>query len=152
MKLIITAADKSEEKLFYSSGRLEYETACVGHLRMDFDTGRSFHSTWFVHNNNAKTLDFVSDLQDVINELREKILKSRRDMQNFIGSNDSLFLGENTCGFKVETDDYVYFLRCKPQAEEYDCYCYCYDKELLELALTDEETESNDEELELNLT
>lgn len=142
MKLKITSADKGEEKFFYSCSDPAQESACVGHLRMDFDsTGKGFHSTWFVHNGNLKVYDFIADLQDVIDELRKDMLKSRTSMQQYVNTNDSLSLGDRGSGFKVESEEYVYFLRCRPESGDYDCYCYCYDKELLAEAMAEEESE-----------
>lgn len=140
MELKITAADLDEEMLFYSDSGSSQEEACVGHLRMDFDrNGSDFHSSWFVHNGNLKVFDFISDLQDVLYEMRQGMLKSRSSLQNYLEENPALSLGDRGSGLKVETDDYVYFFRCRPTSGDYDCYCYCYDKELLEQAMAEEE-------------
>ena len=138
MSMKIIVPDQSEKDLFFSGS--ESESACVGHLRMDFDsTGKSFHSTWFIHNPNLKVLKFVGDLRDVIDELRHSFLRNRQAMQNFMSRNNGLLLGDRGIGVKAETDGYAYYFRCSPTSGDYDCYCYCYDKKLLEYAMAEEE-------------
>ena len=44
----------------------------------------------------------------------------------------------------MQTDSHFFFLRCAPQAGDYDCYCFCYDRELLEQAMVQGEDMSEE--------
>ena len=44
-----------------------------------------------------------------------------------------------------------FFLRCAPQAGDYDCYCYCYDRGLLEQAMTHGEDMSEEENIGMEM-
>lgn len=51
-------------------------------------------------------------------------------MMSYCSRHTNLNLGRS-CGFKAETENYIFLLRCQP-GEGYDCYCYCYDKRELQ--------------------
>lgn len=142
----VTAADKSEEKLFYNCDDEGIKAAKIGHLRMDFGNGRQFFSTWWDNGTGMNDGSFKRDLGRLIDSLRKTLLSDRSLMADFICKTDSLDLGDRGNGFKVQTDDNVFFLRCLPQAGEYDCYCYCYDRELLEQAMSQTDSEDMAEE------
>lgn len=145
-KFNITAADSDESALFYSEPNEEVKKACVGYVRMDFGSGKEFWHTWHGLHEGLNTQNFKSDLQTVVDGLRENLLKDRSSMQRFIDENHSLKL-ENGRGFKAQTDDCTFYLRCYPHSGYYDCYCYCYDRELLEQAMDKKLYEEEIEEL-----
>lgn len=135
MNYTISAANKSEEKLFYSCNDEGIKAAHVGHLRLDFGSGKQFYGTWFENNTELNDQAFKDEQNMVINSLRSTLLKNRETMSEFIQEHESLDLGDRGNGFKVQTDSNVFYLRCFPKAGEYDCYCHCYDRELLEQAM-----------------
>lgn len=51
-------------------------------------------------------------------------------MMSYCSRHTNLNLGRSY-GFKAETENYIFLLRCQP-GEGYDCYCYCYDKRELQ--------------------
>jgi len=138
MKTEIKAADKSEEKLFYASDEEEILVAKIGHMRLDFGSGRQFYGTWFGGNDELNDDEFKAEFNEVTKILRSDLLKDRSAMDKFIREHPSLDLGSRGNGYKVQTDEHTYYLRCKPQPGDYDCYCFCYERELLEQALSED--------------
>ena len=135
----IRALTQPEQKYTYAqSMQLEGQTGCIGHLRGDFaHSGYGFYTTWTDTREQWKTDEFKSELDDVINALREDkgLLHNRYDMGAYAKkSPESAFKG-NYCteyGFRVDTDKHTFLLRCNPTKGDYDFYCYCYVKEWLD--------------------
>lgn len=147
VKYTFLMPDRSEEMLFYSCDDEEIQAARIGHLRIDFGSGEEFHSTWWDTTPEMNDSGFKKDLGAVVNSLRNNLLSDREFMAALLRTMDSLDLGGRGKGLKVQTDRNVFYLRCLPQAGEYDCYCYCYDREMLEQAMS--QNEMMDEEIEL---
>ena len=135
----IRALTQSEQKYTYAqSMQLEGQTGCIGHLRGDFaPSGYGFYTTWSDTRGQWKTDEFQSELDDVINALREDkgLLHNRYDMAAFAKANpESAFKG-NYCaeyGFRVDTEKHAFLFRCNPTKGDYNFYCYCYVKEWLD--------------------
>jgi hypothetical protein len=138
MKITITAADKSEEKLFYACDEEDIVISKIGHMRFDFGNGRQFYGTWFGGNDELNNEDFKAEFNEVTKILRADLLKYRSAMDKFIREHPSLDLGSRGNGYKVQTDEHTYYLRCNPQAGDYDCYCFCYERELLEQTMSED--------------
>lgn len=130
-EIVVLSASAKESELFYTNPKTGLDNACIGHLRIDFDRGKTFYSSWFEHNKGLHTESFSDELDHVINTLRNSLLKDRTSMKKYIERHPSLPL-ETGNGFKVVTDQFVYYFRCKPMLHCYDCYCYCYKRSLLE--------------------
>ena len=141
MKIKITAADKSEEKLFYACDEENILAAKIGHMRFDFGNGRAFYGSWFGGNVALNDDEFRAEFNEITKELRQGLLKDRTAMAKYISENPSLNLGSRGNGYKVQTDEHTYYLRCKPQPGDYDCYCFCYEREPLEQAMTEDMAE-----------
>ena len=150
MKYLISVPDPSEEKLFYSCNDEDIKTARIGYLRMDFGTGSEFHSTWWDTNPEMNDGAFKNDFETVIKGLRDNLLYSRGLMSAMIETMISLDLGDRGRGVKIETDSNIFYLRCAPQAGDYDCYCYCYDRGLLEQAMGEDMCEEEKIGMEMN--
>ena len=150
MKIKITAADKGEEKLFYACDEEEIKAAKIGHMRFDFGNGRQFYGTWFSGNDELNDEDFKAEFNEVTKILRSDLLKDRSAMDKFIREHPSLDLGSRGNGYKVQTDEHTYYLRCKPQPGDYDCYCFCYEREPLEQAMTEDMAEEEKIGMEMN--
>lgn len=133
LKYILRPATADESKLFYSMPEeKDAEFATVGHLRADFgDSGKKFRSTWWPHNNNElNTLPFSTELDEVINELRDHgPLKGLADMSAFCHERGgALNDGRNGYGYIAESESYRYALRFTPQRGDYNAYIYAFDK------------------------
>ena len=71
MDFVINPLTIEERKYTYAqSSQLKGQTGSIGHLRGDFGSGEQFYTSWFEHNSRLKTSEFSSELDDVINELR----------------------------------------------------------------------------------
>ena len=151
MKINIKAADKSEEKLFYACDEEEILAAKIGHMRLDFGNGRQFYGTWFGGNETLNDDEFRAEFNEVTKILRADLLKDRAAMDKFIREHSSLDLGSRGNGYKVQTDEHTYYLRCNPQPGDYDCYCFCYERELLEQAMVENMTEEESIGMEMTI-
>ena len=73
MELKITSMTPEERLYVYNqSSQLEGQTGCIGHLRGDFGSGQEFYTSWFDHRSEYKTDEFKTELDEVVNTLREK--------------------------------------------------------------------------------
>ena len=108
------------------------DRGCIGHLHADFDTGKSFFSTWWPENDSLKTQEFKDEFDKIINYFRREsetpILKSRSDMYNncFNLKPTRSTTDREISGFKVVTEKHTYYLRCNPRMGEYNLYAFCY--------------------------
>lgn len=132
-----------QERLYsYSqSQQITMQTGAIGYLRGDFDSsGNEFYSTWFDEVESRKTDEFKAEFQEVIDALRfDKqyggLLASRIAMQKY-GRNqpDSAFEGNYTTeyGFRIDTKQFAYLLRCIPVKGDYNFYCWCFEAKWLD--------------------
>ena len=150
MKIKITAADKGEEKLFYACDEEEIKAAKIGHMRFDFGNGRAFYGSWFGGNGTLNDDEFRAEFNEITKELRNDLLKDRTAMGKYIRENPSLDLGSRGNGYKIQTDEHTYYLRCKPQPGDYDCYYFCYERDLLEQAMAEDICEEEKIGMEMN--
>ena len=85
-----------------------------------------------------KTPDFSLECDNVINYLRHQadkpIFKSRVTMHNaaYDLNAERLASDNDICGYKVTTDENVYYIRCDLRKNTYNAYIYCYDKQALQ--------------------
>lgn len=146
-RIMITKPEKNEQELFYSESKAE--AACIGHLRIDFGKGNEFRSTWWPHKGETEgglnDAGFKETISHVVDIMRNHILRDRNCMGVYLKTLPTEQL-DDWQGFKAECSGYDFYVRCKPQAGDYDCYCYCYDKELLEQAMSGQ-TEADDIEM-----
>lgn len=147
----ICVPEESERRFLYTVDEKQIEDACVGYLRMDFDsTGNGFHHTWFGQNNALNNKDFGKEFDAVIGALRHDLLSGRSGMEKYNHAHEGLEIvcwGIHGKGYRAETEQHVYYLRCMPQRGDYDCYCYCYDRALLEQALVAEQEPEESQEM-----
>lgn len=127
-----TDITEQEKDWLFTDSRKDAERGAIGHLRADFGHGDEFYSTWWPHQDALKKPEFVTELDMVINSLREKgqPLHNLETMRRFCypcgAGLDNDF---RSYGMKVETPDYQYMMRLTPRRGEYNLYCYCYSKE-----------------------
>ena len=119
--------------LVYSDAEKDAERRCIGHLRGDFGRGgKEFYTTWFPHAEEFRTPAFGPELDEVVNDAREKggLLASLSSMSSNcykLESTPSKSWNTKYC-FKLETEQHKYCLRCNPARGDYNFYLYCYDK------------------------
>ena len=138
MELTITSMTPADRLYAYNqSSQLEGQTGCIGHLRGDFGAGKEFYTSWFDHRREYKTDEFKAELDEVVNTLREKngLLCTRDSMTRFCYQNPEAEFEGNYCaeyGFKVQTPQHTYMLRCNPNYGDYNFYLYAYVSRFLE--------------------
>lgn len=128
----IRPARPDEAGLFYAQHPSEDEQlGTIGHVRMDFGkSGNEFWHTW--HPRGAEELNspaFKEELQQVVDMLRDDVLKNRFAMERFCYEHGGKISGGWTqnYGFIVETEHYRYCLRCNPSPGDYNAYLTCFD-------------------------
>ena len=138
MELKITSMTPADRLYAYNqSSQLEGQTGCIGHLRGDFGAGKEFYTSWFDHRREYKTDEFKAELDEVVNTLREKngLLCTRDSMTRFCYQRPEAEFEGNYCaeyGFKVQTPQHTYMLRCNPNYGDYNFYLYAYVSRFLE--------------------
>ena len=132
MKFHIRPARPEEAGLFYTPHPEEDKRlGTVGHVRMDFGrSGNEFWHTWWPRGpEELNSPAFKLELQEVVDTLRESVLKNRFAMERFCYEHGGKISGGWTqnYGYIVETEHYRYCLRCNPSPGDYNCYCTAYD-------------------------
>jgi len=146
-KYVPRPASRSEAGMFYAQEPEQSEAlGSIGHLRMDFGRrGTEFWTSWFDHcGDKLNTPEFKAEIDEVVNELRETVLKDRATMRSFcadFGGELGESLGIRQYGYNIGTEHYRYCLRCKPQEGDYDGYLWCYDKRVPEMRQAQKEKE-----------
>lgn len=132
---------KSEEIQFsYTQSQNDnIESGCIGFLRGDFDTnGKGFYSTWEDKVSELKTESFKREFDTVINSLRfgyGELLKDRGSLSAYCHKHpEGVIEGNYTkeYGFRVDTDEHSYILRCNATKGDYNFYFYAYDRSIFE--------------------
>jgi len=148
LRINIRAMTPDERGFGYTQPDLFEATGCIGHLRVDMgNTGTQFFSSWDDHQGNLKTAEFKSELDRVINALRNDteyggILASRAALASYcLRQPESVYENGWEYGFRVDTDKFTYLLRLNPNRGEYAAYCYAYVKDKLDSYLFDKPIE-----------
>ena len=132
MKFHIRPARPEEAGLFYTPHPEEDKRlGTVGHVRMDFGrSGNEFWHTWWPRGpEELNSPVFKAELQEVVDTLRESVLKNRFAMERFCYARGGKISGGWTqnYGYIVETEHYRYCLRCNPSPGDYNGYLTAYD-------------------------
>ena len=108
------------------------ELGCIGHVRIDFGRGGDrFYHTWHPRGpEELNSQEFKDELTEVVNELRNSVLKNFSAMSGYCRGHGGEISGGWTqnYGYIVETGNYRYFLRCNPLPGDYQAYLTCFDK------------------------
>ena len=132
------AMTEEEDKYTFSqSAQISGQTGLIGYLRADMDTdGNGFFSTWFDWRKDLKTDEFKTELDEVINSLREEgdILHSRGALALYCHTTPQARMNteQEYYGVRVDTEKYAYLLRLNSNKGEYNLYCYCYRRDWLD--------------------
>lgn len=145
MEINIKSVRKEEEKYLYTLDQNQNKserTGFIGYLRGDFDTsGNGFFTTWFDGMEELKNDQFHTQFDNVINTLRTKeyrFLHNRDSMKKAVADFPNSRISGcsyQQYGFRIDTDDYIYFLRCNPVKGDYNFYCYCFQRYLFESSI-----------------
>ena len=113
----IRPARPDEAGLFYTPNPEEDKRrGTIGHVRMDFGrSGNEFWHTWWPRGpEELNSPVFKAELQQVVDMMREDILKSRFSMERFCYEHGGKITGR-------------YCLRCNPSPGDYNGYLTAYD-------------------------
>ena len=126
-------ASPEEAGLFYAmTQEKDAALGCIGHVRMDFGRrGKEFWHTWWPRGpEELNSTAFKEELSEVVNALRETVLKDLASMQHYCFEHGGEIPGglcTQNHGYIVETENYRYCLRCNPIPGDYQAYLTCFD-------------------------
>jgi len=122
----------SGDPALYYSDQNPAEERLIGYVRFDYGRGNEFWHTWWPGKAEAvgNTPAFERELVNIVNELKEGILKSAEKARVGIACLNIPVLSEERkhYGFHIETQDRSYYVRVFPYAGDYS-YIYCYLRE-----------------------
>ena len=128
----VQPAQPEEAGAFFAQTPEQYaQMGAIGCVRMDFGrSGTAFWHTW--HPRGREELnspEFKAELQQVVDTLRETVLKDLSSMRHFCYENGGKIPGgwSQNYGYVVETENYEYCLRCNPVPGDYQAHLLCYD-------------------------
>ena len=136
-------ASPEEAGLFYSqTPEKDAELGAIGHVRIDFGSGgKEFWHTWWPRGPEEwNTPEFRAELDAVVNDLRKGVLKDLASMRLYCHDGPGAIAGGACCqnyGFTVETERYLFRLRCNPIEGDYQAYLSCFDKQVQQMDLTE---------------
>ncbi len=117
-----------ENKMFY---RDDDNKQSVGYLRGDFGrSGNDFFHSWSDAGNGRNTMEFKDEFQDVMTLLRNDVLKDHKSCVDYCSQRPEAKLPDGDgrrYGFKLETDERQYFIRCTTLRDDY-FYVFIVDK------------------------
>ena len=144
LRHMLRPASSEEAGLFYSqTPERDEELGAIGHVRIDFGyEGKEFWHTWWPRGpEELNTQEFKEDLNKVVNDLRQGILKDLSSMRRRCYGSEGAIEGGSCCqnyGFTLETERYLYRLRCNPIEGDYQCYLSCFVRQEQQLGLTEQ--------------
>lgn len=138
MNMTIRPLRAKERKYTYEqSSQLTAQTGTIGYLCGNLSgDGSLFLTSWYTKDAGRKTEAFVAEFDEVADALRfdkkyGPLLANRRDMLDYVKTYpESAFDGEY--GFRADTEDYAYLLRCNPMKVDFNFYCYCFERKWLD--------------------
>ncbi len=137
-------ASPEDAGLFYAqTPEKDEELGAIGHVRIDFGHNgcEGFYPTWWPRGpEGLNTQEFREELDVVVNDLRKGVLKDLSSMRRYCSGSGGAIEGGTCCqnyGFTLETERYLYRLRCNPIEGDYQCYLSCFDKKAQQMGLTE---------------
>ena len=144
----IRPASPEEAGLFYAQHPAEDERlGCIGHIRMDFGrSGNEFWHTWWPRGPEEwNSPVFKAEVQEVMDALRQSVLKNRTSMEHFCYGHGGEISGGyvQNYGYVIETEHYCYCLRCNPSRGDYNGYLTAYDLDVQRQNMEQEQPKPN---------
>lgn len=123
--------------VYRQSQQISQQTGFVGYLRGDYGpSGKQFFTTWFGDREDWNTPEFKHSLQRTIDRLRYETKQlADRDQLSTLCLNDmssAITEDQRWFGFRVDSGDYAFLLKCSPCKGDYNFYVYCYRKDWLD--------------------
>ena len=141
---LLRPAPPEEAGLFYAqTPEKDKELGAIGHVRIDFGHNgfEGFYHTWWPRGpEELNTPAFREELGRVVDDLRKSILKDLPSMRRYCCGSAGAIKGGSCCqnyGFTLETERYLYRLRCDPIEGDYQAYLSCFDKQAQQMGLTE---------------
>lgn len=134
-KFIMGPAEEEGQSLFYMPfNGSEAHKAYIGHLRIDFGSnGEEWWSSWFPKGFMTKEVEppegFSEELDSLVNELRDNLLKNMKHMKAYVSVFPALSLDMQEKGYVAISSNYVYYIRANPRPNNYNAYIFCYSRE-----------------------
>lgn len=127
--------------VYRQSQQISQQTGLVGYLRGDFgESGKQFWTSWFINREDWNTPEFKHDLQRTVDRLRYETRQlANRDQISALCLNDmssAITEDQRWFGFRVDSKDYAYLLKCCPYKGDHNFYVYCYRKDWLDQHMT----------------
>lgn len=135
MEFEMKAITPAERMYTYAqSQQISMQTGFIGYLRADLGSaGKEFFSTWNDFRKDLKTDEFKTEFDEVINTLRDGILKERTTLSKYCNTHSDCSYGnDREYGVTVRTGNYAYLMRLNPNKCEYNLYCHCYKRDWLD--------------------
>ena len=138
IKFELRPASPDEAGIFYALPPDEDERlGAIGHVRIDFGyQGQEFWHTWWPRGpEELNSPEFRDELDQVMNQLRQNVLKDLTSMKRWCYSHSGEISSGWTpnFGYVVETDRYRYCLRCNPVEGDYQAYLTAFDLQVQEM-------------------
>lgn len=135
LRHMLRPALPEEAELFFAlPPEKDEELGAIGHVRVDFGhDGRGFYHTWWPRGSKElNTQEFRDELTKVVDDLRKGILKDLSSMRRRCHGTEGAIEGRacrQNYGFTLETERYLYRLRCNPVSGDYQAYLSCFDRQ-----------------------
>ena len=131
-RLAIQPASIGESGIFYAQKpEIDRVKGAIGHVRIDFgQSGKEFWHTWHPRGDESlNSAAFKEELAQVVDQLRDSVLKDLHAMTRFCYEHDGKIDGgwRQNYGYIIETENYRYCLRCSPGQGDYHAYLTCFD-------------------------
>ena len=140
---ILEQIDQSEFEYMFRPNDENQNRGCICYIRGYFDSSidEQLQTTSMIESREnykkLRTEKFSLECDNVINYFRFQsdtpILKSRIKMSNAAYDTQAQRLASDNevSGYRLTTDENVYYFRCCPRRGDYNVYIYCYNKEML---------------------
>ena len=141
MNLSIRPMEKDEQLYVYAqSGQIASQCGLIGYLRGDMgSSGDEFFTGWDDVCKNLKTVEFVTEFDQVIKALRKdrslgKILENRDTLTKYCHSHPRSEISRDRghYGFRADTKDFSYMMKLIPTVGDYNMYIYAYKRDWLD--------------------
>ena len=100
---------------------------CIGHLRGYLDNSGCFIHSWTDHNADIKTQEFKDEFEKLVNSLRKGHLKNSKNLIKYCYGGDAVNVDSmGSVGYRIDSENYTYYIRLNPHRGEYNVYIYCY--------------------------
>ncbi|MFQ8636806.1 MAG: hypothetical protein ACLR94_01185 [Acutalibacteraceae bacterium] len=102
----------------HSNRELNAKTGCIGYLTANLNAGiPEFESSWRDQTKKLNTPEFTDDFNDMIDTLRQGVLKSPNELRTYCAAHPDSALPDNSSsdrlyGFRIDTGRYSHMLVC----------------------------------------